>query len=262
MLKNSEKEATKNYNYILSTLKNEISLLQKDLPLISNQISRLQQDLRYNKLSREEYSYAQENINELRAEHSNKARAISFYNKKINDLKTIYSQQIRKIKSDYNRVNELANNKQKRNNYNEVNRPVFDNRFDVPNVKRNYEELYRSQLSSNHNNNYGNFRQYDPLIDSRSKYEYFANHQPRDFFDDLESIDNDIFNSNDLIYSNRNTYLDENFRINDFELTNSFDEIDSLYGAQTLRLPALDSSDSLSDLDFNSTFDIDFDPEY
>ncbi|WP_245576632.1 EAGR box-containing protein [[Mycoplasma] imitans] len=262
ILKNSEKEATKNYNYILSTLKNEISLLQKDLPIINSQINKLQGELRNKQLSRADQKFVHEQIQELHTEHSNKTRAISFYNKKINDLKSIYAQQIRKIRTDYKKINDLANKRRVSSDYIDQAIQSFEStRNAQPNIKRNYEQLYRIQLNQNAGANYDNFRRYDPLIENQG-YEYFSNHQPKEFFSELESIDNDIFSSNDLIYSNRNTYLDENFRINDYELTSHFDDIDSIYGMDKLRLPPLESSSSLNDLDFNNTFDIDFDSDF
>ncbi|MDC4163024.1 EAGR box-containing protein [Mycoplasma sp. T363T] len=269
ILKNSEREATKNYNYILSTLKNEISLLQKDLPLIIAQINKIQNDLRSGAVNKNDYRFAQEQIQQLRTEHANKSRAISFYNKKISDLKSIYAQQIRKIKSDYKRINDLINNKQERKPFIQPQpqpRMAFDNSRFAPrqDVKRNYEQLYKTQLQQNpfsYGNNYGSFKRFDSLIDNNN-YEYFIDHQPREFFNDLESIDNDIFSSNDLIYSNRNTYLDENFKINDFEITSGFDDIDAIYGMDRLRLPALESGNSMNDLDFTNMFDIDFDTDY
>ncbi|MDC4182362.1 EAGR box-containing protein [Mycoplasma bradburyae] len=269
ILKNSEREATKNYNYILSTLKNEISLLQKDLPLIIAQINKIQNDLRSGAVNKNDYRFAQEQIQQLRTEHANKSRAISFYNKKISDLKSIYAQQIRKIKSDYKRINDLINNKQEKKPFIQPQpqpRMAFDNSRFAPrqDVKRNYEQLYKTQLQQNpfsYGNNYGSFKRFDSLIDNNN-YEYFIDHQPREFFNDLESIDNDIFSSNDLIYSNRNTYLDENFKINDFEITSGFDDIDAIYGMDRLRLPALESGNSMNDLDFTNMFDIDFDTDY
>ncbi|WP_267128820.1 EAGR box-containing protein [Mycoplasma tullyi] len=300
ILKNSEAEATKNYNYILSTLKNEIALLQKDLPIISSQLNKLQHDVRVRQLSANDHKFIQEQIQELRAEHANKTRAISFYNKKISDLKSIYAQQIRKIKSDYKRISDLANkrNVSVSNDYIDQAIRSFESarmsqpnasyesmrmsqptqsfeslrasqpsstfesiKIPQPNLRRNYEQLYRNQFNQSVNNNYGNFRRYDPIVDNHG-YEYFSNHQPKEFFSELESIDNDIFNSNDLIYSNRNTYLDENFRINDYELTSNFDDIDAIHGMDKLRLPPFEPNNSMSDLEFNSTFDIDLDNDF
>lgn len=262
ILKNSEAEATKNYNYILSTLKNEIALLQKDLPIISSQLNKLQHDLRAKQLNRGDYKFVQEQIQELRAEHANKNRAISFYNKKVSDLKSIYAQQIRKIKSDYKKISDLANKRKVSSDYIDQALHSFETaRVSQPNIKRNYEQLYRNQLQQNVNANYGNFRRYDPLIENHG-YEYFSNHQPREFFSELEGIDNDIFSSNDLIYSNRNTYLDENFRINDYELTSNFNDIDAIYGMDKLRLPPFEPSNLVNDMEFNSSFDIDFDTDF
>ncbi|WP_434349334.1 EAGR box-containing protein [Mycoplasmoides gallisepticum] len=262
ILKNSEAEATKNYNYILSTLKNEIALLQKDLPIISSQLNKLQHDLRAKQLNRGDYKFVQEQIQELRAEHANKTRAISFYNKKVSDLKSIYAQQIRKIKSDYKKISDLANKRKVSSDYIDQALQSFETaRVSQSNIKRNYEQLYRNQLQQNVNANYGNFRRYDPLIENHG-YEYFSNHQPREFFSELESIDNDIFSSNDLIYSNRNTYLDENFRINDYELTSNFNDIDAIYGMDKLRLPPFEPSNLVNDMEFNSSFDIDFDTDF
>ncbi|AFP80663.1 putative cytadherence-associated protein [Mycoplasmoides gallisepticum CA06_2006.052-5-2P] len=262
ILKNFEAEATKNYNYILSTLKNEIALLQKDLPIISSQLNKLQHDLRAKQLNRGDYKFVQEQIQELRAEHANKNRAISFYNKKVSDLKSIYAQQIRKIKSDYKKISDLANKRKVSSDYIDQALHSFETaRVSQPNIKRNYEQLYRNQLQQNVNANYGNFRRYDPLIENHG-YEYFSNHQPREFFSELEGIDNDIFSSNDLIYSNRNTYLDENFRINDYELTSNFNDIDAIYGMDKLRLPPFEPSNLVNDMEFNSSFDIDFDTDF